>query len=450
MSQLNVLKFGGTSMGSATAMRAAARIVRANPHAHLVVVSAMSGATNSLLRAYELSAAEEMVALADTVGALFHRHRETLADFGSPAPETEDLAKLERELHSALAEPKSDRSLDAVLSLGERLSAVLFSLALRETGANVIVIDARTLLRTDARFGKAEPELTATKNNSERILAPLFRSGFTVVTQGFIGATSDGHTTTLGRGGSDYSAALLAEALEAGACEIWTDVSGILTMDPRTVPSARVIPQITFAEAAELANFGAKVLHPATLLPALRKNIKVFVGNTFQPEKGGTWIYSEIEDKPTFRAVAVRERQTLITVTSMRMLQASGFLAKLFTILAEHGLSVDLVTTSEVSVALTIDGTAQGSAGRSILENQRLMEDLRSIAEVSIEENLSLVALIGNRLTHSRGIASRAFRAVQESNVRLICHGASANNLCFLLSSEEAKAAAAELHREFL
>ncbi|RYZ95878.1 MAG: aspartate kinase, partial [Proteobacteria bacterium] len=271
-----------------------------------------------------------------------------------------------------------------------------------------------------------------------------------IVTQGFIGADSAGRTTTLGRGGSDYSAALFAEALGAKDCYIYTDVNGIYSMDPRVVPNARVIREISFGEAAELANFGAKVLHPATLLPAMRAGIRVFVGNTFKPHEGGTWIHAELNERPLLRAIATRDRQTLITVNSMRMLNSHGYLARLFTILANHGLSIDLVTTSEVSVALTVDGTSAGSSGASILENTALMNELSEIAEVKIEENLSLVALVGTRLSSTPGVAARTFQAVGLDNVRLICHGASPNNLCFLVNSNEVRRVASRLHEAFL
>jgi aspartate kinase len=450
MSALHVLKFGGTSMGTLDAMRQSAAVVKSSPNGRLAVVSAMSGATNQLLKAYRQ--ALDKGSWSDTLGSLAHRHAEAATELGFDATEKAPLHTLEREAGEILGSLEAEdlAALDRLLATGELLCSHLFAKVLRNAGVKAVVVDARLCLRTNDHFGRAEPQLETTGQLSRDKLLPLLLEGTTVVTQGFIGATANGRTTTLGRGGSDYSAALFAEALHADACEIWTDVNGVLTMDPRIVPEARLLPEITFAEAAELANFGAKVLHPATVLPALRGNIKVFVGNTFAPEKGGTWIHPELPEKPTFRAVALRENQTLITVSSARMLQAHGFLAKLFTILADHSISVDLVTTSEVTVTLTIDGKAQGSSGTSVLENASLLSALRSIGEVSIEENLSLVALIGNRLTQNTGIAARAFRALQECNVRLIGHGASAGNICLLVSGDDARIAATLLHREFL
>ncbi len=450
--RIHVAKFGGTSMGSAEAMRQAAKVVNADQHSRFVVVSATSGTTNLLLAAQRSALEGNEAAVSDAVGGIERRHLELADQLQVSETSRHHLEMLFVELHSILRSSSlaADATLDQLLSLGERLSSVLFTEVLRRSGRNTICLDARELLRTDSRFGKAEPQLAEIRALCGRLLPPLLESGSTIVTQGFIGSDATGATTTLGRGGSDYSAALFAEAMGATECLIWTDVNGIYSMDPRTVPSAQVIQDISFAEAAELASFGAKVLHPATLLPAMRSGTKVFVGNTFAPEQGGTWIHRDLESRPLFRAIAVRDKQTLITVTSMRMLNVHGFLAKLFTLLADHGLSVDLVTTSEVSVALTIDGTSTGSSGRSILENEALLQQLREIAEVQVEENLGLVALIGSNLTTTAGVGSRCLQAAGETNVRLICHGASPNNFCFLVKGNEAKAVAARLHEEFL
>jgi aspartate kinase len=345
-------------------------------------------------------------------------------------------------------------ALDLLLSYGERLSAVLFAQALRREGKVVSLLDARELLLTDSHFGKAEPILREASPLAQQVKNEIQNAQLPeqiFLTQGFIGADAQGRTTTLGRGGSDYSAALFAEMFGASEVEIWTDVPGILTMDPRAVPSAKIIPEISFAEAAEMANFGAKVLHPATLWPAMRARIPVFIGSTFHPEQGGTRILPDAPAGPALatpqiRAIAIRKKQTLITVSSLRMLNAHGFLAKIFEVLARHRLSVDLVTTSEVSVALTIDETALGSAGKSILENTDMLSELRSFAEVQVEEDLSLVAIIGNSLNRSAGVAAKVFQAITEFNMRLICHGASEHNLCFLVSSAEAPEVAKRLH----
>jgi aspartate kinase len=450
---LQVAKFGGTSMGTVAAMEQAARVVTACEEIRFVVVSATSGTTNQLLQGYHQAVSGAQAAVLDLTGAIAHRHREMAVALGLDADGRRALEDILLEIDARLGavERQSDQDLDSILPLGERLSSVLFAQALRNAGRKAWAVDARELLRTDSRFGQAEPLLAETRELCHRVALPLLEEGITLVTQGFTGRDERGHTTTLGRGGSDYSAALFSEAFGSSACLIWTDVDGIYSMDPRVVPEAKVIPAISFSEAAELANFGAKVLHPATLHPAIRAGIRVFVGNTFAPEKGGTWIYPEHPERPLVRAIAVRERQTLITVTSLKMVNVHGFLARLFSVLASHRLSVDLVTTSEVSVALTVDGAATGSSGRSIQEDQALMRDLREIAEVQVEDDLSLVAVIGNNLSSTPGVAGCAFQAVGGSeNVRLICHGASPHNLCFLVGSSKAKAVAARLHEAFL
>jgi aspartate kinase len=450
MSTLIVAKFGGTSMGSRDAMLNAARIVLAKPETRVVVVSATSGTTNQLLKLTELKVASDLAALQIEQENLSKRHLELAATLGCDAAQIESLHALFKELNSGLANfsRSDDQALDAILSIGERLSSILFVQALRaEKKVDAAVVDARTYLKTDSRFGKAEANTTATRAACESLRTRLKDTREILVTQGFIGSDLHGRTTTLGRGGSDYSAALFAESLDAKELEIWTDVPGVLTMDPRVVPTARIIPEISFSEAAEMANFGAKVLHPATLWPAVRAAIPVFVGSTFSPEKGGTRILPERSGSaPLIRAIAVRNKQTLITVSSLRMLNTHGFLAKMFEVLARNQLSIDLVTTSEVSVALTVDETSLGSSGKKVRENTAMLDELRTFADVKIEEDLSLIAIIGNSLNQSSGVAAKVFQSISEFNIRLVCHGASEHNVCFLVSSKEANEVAKRLH----
>jgi aspartate kinase len=436
-------------MGTPEAMRQSARIIAARPDARVIVVSATSGSTNALLALCELKMGGKAAQAAEGILGLHARHFAHAEALGCDAGELEKLEGLFQELTAVVSTiSKSDAALlDHVLSFGERMSALLFARALRAEKVSAEALDARAYLRTDSYFGKADPDLVETKRLCEKLHGKLFERKETVVLEGFIGSDAAGRTTTLGRGGSDYSAALFAEALGASEVEIWTDVAGILTMDPRVVPTARAITEVSFAEAAEMASFGAKILHPATLWPAVRAKIPVFVGSTFAPEKSGTRILPASDAAtPLIRAVAVRNHQTLITVSSLSMLNAYGFLAKLFEVLARHRISVDLVTTSEVSIALTIDGTALGSSGKGISERTEFFAELRSFAEVKIEEGLSLIAVIGNALNHSPGIAARVFQSITEFNVRLICHGASEHNICFLVAAAQANEVAKRLH----
>ncbi|HNB10136.1 MAG TPA: lysine-sensitive aspartokinase 3 [bacterium] len=450
MNDLIIAKFGGTSMGTAEAMRQSARIVIANNRIRVVVVSATSGTTNALLKVYHDLCACDTVSADQALKKIEDRHRTMCHALELDSSAVDELI-VAAQNHMSLFSASENREvwLDAWLSFGERLASRIFGKMLFHLKNNVTEADARSFIITDEVFGKAEPQPDRIKTACLKKLLPLCGEQV-IVTQGFIGATTDGRTTTLGRGGSDYSAALLGEALSAKEVLIWTDVPGIFTMDPNLVPAAQTIPKISFSEAAELANFGAKVLHPATLWPAIRKGIHVFVGSTFEPEAGGTWIEPDVNDKPLVRAIAMRKHQTLITVSSLRMLNTHGFLAKMFGVLADHKLSVDLVTTSEVSVALTIDGTSLGSSGEKISEKQELLQDLRRFADVAIEENLTLIALVGNNLQQTPGIAARTFDAIAGLNVRLICQGASSYNMCFLMHQSDAPQAVSALHRAFI
>jgi aspartate kinase len=337
---------------------------------------------------------------------------------------------------------------DEVLSFGERLSSEIFTGILREeTGENVICFDVRKVIKTDQSYGSAEPDIDQISLNYEANLAPVVGSA-RVVTQGFIGSDEFGNTTTLGRGGSDYSAALLAEAADADVLEIWTDVTAIYTTDPRIVKTAKPITEISFDEAAELSVFGAKVLHPATMVPAIRKNIRVYVGSSINPEKPGTWIVKETKSKPVISAISLRRNQTLLTVHSLDMLHRYGFLSKLFQVLSDHKISVDLVTTSEVSVALTLDSDVH-TPGRQKL-TEEVLDELRSFCEVNFERNLALIAVVGNNLDSTAGLSGPVFGSLMDINIRLICHGASSHNLCFLVNEDEAEGVVNVLHNKFI
>ncbi|MBU1618528.1 MAG: lysine-sensitive aspartokinase 3 [Gammaproteobacteria bacterium] len=442
--QLIVAKFGGTSVADFQAMSRCADIVLADPAIRLVAVSASSGVTNLLV---DITKQTEVQARYSSFEGI---ERITLAVLNAlQQPET-----VAAQINSLLADLRnlietggavySGADKDLIQSFGERLSSVLFTQVLAERGAAAQCFDVRLVLRTDSRFGKGEPQISVISDLAQTHLLPLLRENI-VVTQGFIGADEAGQTTTLGRGGSDYSAALLGEALNAVTVQIWTDVVGIFTTDPRLTSEARCINEISFDEAAEMATFGAKVLHPATLIPAMRRNIKVFVGSSREPEAGGTWIAKTVEHKPAYRAIALRKSQTLITVKSPEMLHAAGFLARVFDILSRHQISVDLVTTSEISVALTLDESA-GSAFHSAIEPA--LEELKSFCEVSVEQGLSLVAVIGNHLHSTKGVTGELFSALEQINMRLICHGASRHNLCFLVQDASAAAVVKDLHQK--
>jgi len=440
--QLIVAKFGGTSVADHAAMSRCADIVLADPAIRLVVVSASSGVTNLLVA---ITKEESVTARASHYPNIERITYAVLEKLQQQAAVGAQIEQLLLSLKTLINQPEAftDAQKDLVQSFGERLSSVLFAQVLAERGATVSSFDVRQVMRTDSRFGKGEPQLEEIAALSQQYLAPLLANQL-VVTQGFIGADQYNQTTTLGRGGSDYSAAILGEALHAKVVQIWTDVVGIFTTDPRLTEDARCIAEISFDEAAEMATFGAKVLHPATLIPAMRRDIPVFVGSSREPQAGGTWISKQVDARPSYRAIALRKNQTLITVKSPAMLHAAGFLTRVFAILSEHQISVDLVTTSEISVALTLDDAPGSAFGNAI---EPALAALREFSEVSVETGLSLVAVIGNHLHSTRGITGSLFQALEQINMRLICHGASRHNLCFLVQDQEAAGVVKQLHQ---
>jgi aspartate kinase len=301
--------------------------------------------------------------------------------------------------------------------------------------------DAREVLITDLQFGKARPMTKMISNLCEKKLGAIRHDEIIYVTQGFIGATENGMTTTLGRGGSDYSAAILAEGIKADVLEIWTDVAGIATTDPRICPEARSISEISFKEASELATFGAKILHPATLMPAIRSQIPVYVGSSFGIDLGGTWIKKDVNHSPLVRAMTNKKKQTLVTVSNPEMLYGHGFLYQIFKVFSDHKISVDAITTSEISVSMTLDNSAL---------NIDLIRDLEELAVVHVEEDLSLISLIGNNINHTPGLAKKIFDSISDINVRMICLGASKHNLCFIVDGSQGEEAIKRLHKTFI
>lgn len=324
MSHLSVAKFGGTSVANHAAMTACAKIVIADPNTRVVVLSASSGVTNLLVALANGADAQQRAKLLGDIRQIQENILTELQDDSFVRPEIERLLDNVDSLAEAASLATSAALTDELISHGEMMSTRLFVEVLRELNAQSTWLDVRSLVATNSNFGKAAPDDEQTQKNSDNILKPLINRGELVITQGFIGRDPNGKTTTLGRGGSDYSAALIAEVLNAKDVLIWTDVAGIYTTDPRIVPSAKRIDTMSFAEAAEMATFGAKVLHPATLLPAVRSNIPVYVGSSKAPQDGGTWVTRDPQPRPTFRAIALRRDQTLLTLSSLNMLHAQG------------------------------------------------------------------------------------------------------------------------------
>jgi aspartate kinase len=436
-----VMKFGGSSVADAACMREVANLVReALPQAPLVVLSATAGSTDSLFEAARRAEEGDQGAAADLHRGLLRRHRGIAAElFPDGIPEHLDnaLVELGAELDLllrgvAMLKELSPRSMDAIASVGERLSTRIFAAHM-----DAPWVDARSVLRTDDRFGSAQPRAGELKALAEGHLAPLLGPGRAVVTQGYIGATARGLTTTLGRGGSDFSAALFGAALGATDIQIWTDVEGVLTCDPRVVPEAQPIAELSFAEAAELAAFGAKVLHPATIQPAVEAGIPVTVRHTRRPHGRFTTITAEVRTGRPITALASRGPVTVLTVTSASMLNQSGFLASLFQVFSRHRISVDLIATAEVSVSLTVDADAP-------LET--LLADLGEFATVGVARERTIVAIVGEQLKLTPGVTGRCFGALREINVEMISMGANEINLSLVVKRSDAQEALRALH----
>lgn len=446
-----VSKFGGSSMKDAEAINRSAKIA-ADHKSSIVVVSATYGTTNKLIELAQMAPHSPWSHCEELIDSIKSNHRTIAKDLGATNEDNqvievllEELETLSRGIH--LLKDSSPKVMDRLQSLGERLSSPLMTIALRNIQTKKTEnFDVRKVLRTDDRFGKGTPQIEEIKNLCQNHLLAAKLGDVTYVTQGFVGATSEGETTTLGRGGSDYSAALLAEGLGADLLEIWTDVAGIATTDPRICPKANPINEITFQEAAELAVFGAKILHPTTLAPVQRMSIPVFVGSSYEPEAPGTWIRAACNHQPLVRAMALKKDQALLTLTTPKMLDGHGFLARIFTCFEKHKVSVDAITTSEISVAMTVD--------KPVLNNRELFKDLETIGSVQKEEGLSLVSLIGNSINHTPGLAQKVFTAIHDSdrpiNVRMICLGASRHNFCLVMKEDQASEAIIRLHRSFI
>lgn len=444
-----VMKFGGTSLESAAAIERATSIVRSQLHRKpVVVVSAMGKTTNRLLeigvaavngsRERALAQVEELCDfhLREARPAVAQTDRKELE--GVVDEHFQELAEMVRGL--AVLGELTPRSMDAIASYGERLSSRIVALALRKCEIASAHLDARLLVVTDKHHTKAAPLLCETYARLAATIPPL-TADKVVVLGGFIGATEDGATTTLGRGGSDFTASIVGAGLAAEEIQIWTDVDGVLTCDPTLVPDAHRVKTISFAEAAELAYFGAKLLHPSTMLPAMEKNIPVRVLNSRRPEAPGTHIVAEaVPCANVLKSVACKRGITLLNIRSTRMLMAHGFLRRIFEVFDRYETPVDLLATSEVSVSLTID---------NVKHLARIVEELRQFSEVSVEEDQAVICAVGDNIRNTPGVAARVFGALEGVNIRMISQGASLLNLSFVVAARDLVQAARALHREF-
>ncbi len=437
MSYNVVAKFGGTSVKTPAAIRKVAEIITSDANIRTVVVSAVGGVTNLLV---EFCKADK-IARTSLKDRLLSIHLNLIAELE---------LELEEEINGTLGQLNEiqvvdAKSIDRIVSIGEDLSSLIVTAYLQKQGVDGMHLDARLFMLTDEHYGKATPQLDQIKAYS--FPQRLF------ITQGFIGSTAYGDTTTLGRGGSDYSAALIAEAMDADELLIYTDVPGVYTSDPNRIHNAQLIPELTFQEMAEMANFGAKVLHPATLEPCVRAKIPIRILSTFDHGKPGTLVRvedSNLANDVCIRAITMRTNQILITIKSLKMLNVYGFLSNIFDILAYYKISVDLITTSEVSVALTIDNANIGSHNiNPFMENKSLLSELKKFAEIVIEEDLTLIAIVGYGLTVP-GFIQKILEIIKPYKIRLVCYGASNSSIGILVPKISADEVANLLHKELL
>src|SRR5262245_26560731 len=447
-----VMKFGGTSVEDAAAIRRLVSIVRRQSHRRpVVVVSAMGRTTNGLLECARMVAAGETPAAQNRLDEIAAHHFKTADQLALPEEiesVRESLGRHFIAIRSALEEigqtgRLTPRLSDAVSANGELLSSVVVAAAFRAEGMKGLWVDVRPMMRTNDDFTRAAVQFDIADPKVKEGFTAALAGGGVPVTQGFIGSTADGVTTTIGRGGSDYSTSIIGAAMGADEIQIWTDVDGIMTTDPRIAPEAAKVKIISFAEASELAYFGAKVLHPSTLLPAMVRDIPVRVLNSRRPEvegAGTTIVRSSPPSRAVVKAIAFKRGITVINVTSDRMLMAHGFLSRLFAVFDKHETSIDMVATSEVSVSMTLDDTRHLDA---------IIADLQRLGEVSVERDSALICLVGENLKFTPGVASRIFASIEEINVSMISHGASAINVSFIVDGGSVERAVKSLHREF-
>jgi aspartate kinase len=450
-----IMKFGGTSVADAEAMTRVINIVRDHITRHpehtlpVVVVSAMSKVTDRLVETGRLAGQGDGDAAAALLHELLARHLGVAAGLADgPALDTLTV-QLTNDFNELIAHVRawatqgevSPRATDEILAMGELASSRMVATAFVAQKIPAAWVDARKVLVTDDEHMAAAPDAEATCRRTHELLAPRTAAGEVPVLGGFIGATAKGVTTTLGRGGSDYSAAIFGACLDVDEIQIWTDVDGMLTADPRVVDDPQLVPQLSFSEASELAYFGAKVLHPSTILPAVARNIPVRILNSRRPDVAGTMITAEGRtDRGSLTALACKRSVTVVDITSTRMLMAHGFLRRLFEVFERFKTPVDVVTTSEVSVSVTVDNTRR-------LDD--IVSNLEHFADVNVEPNMAIVCIVGENLRSDSTLFARAVTALQGVPLRLVSQAASRRNITFVLRDADVPAAMNRLHGAF-
>lgn len=467
-----VMKFGGTSVGSIDAFRQVARIV-ANISARdagsqrpgvVVVTSAMSGVTNLLIDAATKSASGDLEAHRSSIVTLADKHAKVLDALISDPVERDALdTHLNRQLIEfsrlcdsiAVLGELTPRGLDVVSGLGERINAPVLAAILRAHGVASEAVDATEIVVTDGVFGGAEPLMELTTERTRARLLPLTEQGIVPVVTGFVGATQAGIPTTLGRGGSDYSAAIVGAALDADEIQIWTDVNGVMTADPRIVASARTVSTLSYEEVAELAYYGAKVLHPKTVIPAIQKQIPVRVLNTFEPENQGTVIRerSDSVEYGTVKGITAIRGMTLLTIAGRGMAGVPGIAARVFGAVARSHGNILMISqaSSELNICFVVPESAQASAELELRAEFKREIERGDIDRIEGQPNIVIVAVVGGGMRGTPGLAAGVFTATakQGINVIAIAQGSSEANISFVIEEKDAANALRAIHDHF-
>ncbi|MAT38599.1 MAG: lysine-sensitive aspartokinase 3 [Ectothiorhodospiraceae bacterium] len=447
-----VMKFGGTSVQDAASIRNVCKIIDSRKDKRpIVVLSACAGITNELVACAELAADGNREEAQDRLEKnVYERHYTIVQELIEDLREQDLLIRHIRQHIDDLSHllygisitgDLSPRVLDFALSYGETLSTSITTVALREAKMRSILADSRECIITNSAFGRAEPLLEQTRIACEANLLNHVMEGRIPVLQGFIAANEEGITTTLGRGGSDYTTAIVGSVLHADNIEIWTDVDGILTADPKIVKNARRVQEMSFQEASELAYFGAKVLHPSTLLPAIEKNIPVTILNSKRPEIEGTRITAlTARTDSAVKSISYKRGITVVNISSTRMLGSYGFMKKIFDVFDFFRTSVDLVVTSEVSVSLSIESSP---------DMPGLLRELEQYGTINLQENRAIVCVVGEKIIDERGLAARIFSRLQNVPIDMISQGGSDTNMTFVIHEQYIGEAVSMLHEEF-
>lgn len=418
-----VAKFGGTSMGTAESIRQVADILMKGNM--VAVVSATSGTTDQLIGLGEKAVTGDE--WHGVLEGLVARHAGIIDELGMELDLSHFWEDIERLVAgTSMIGELSLSARDRLIGFGERISSEILAAYLNSQGKNAQAFDAFGLIFTDNNFSEGNVDFAKSYKTVAEVLNPVLANGVIPVITGFVAQAENGHYITLGRGGSDYSGAIVAAALDASELQIWTDVDGILSTDPRLVPEAKVLEQLSFNEAGELAYFGAKVLHPKTIKPAIEKNIPVRILNTFNVDAVGTLITNEATE--SLKSVTYKKNISIINICSAGMLLAHGFLARIFEVFEKHGISVDVVSTSEVSVSLTVDGNA----------GEELLNELGKFATITVQDGMAIVCLVGEGIRSNTRVLGDLFSAIAEHDVSMVSQGASKRNITFLVKAEEA------------